>query len=63
MADGNQVRHVEVGVNDFLSRGHRHGGVIESSAEVDVAAADTLEPDERIVGSHLRIIAVGIGLG
>ena len=60
MADRNHVRHVKVGVNDFLSRGHSHDGVIESSAEINVVAADTFEPDEGIVPGHVRIIAVGI---
>ena len=54
------MRQVEVGVNDFLYRGHSHGGVIESSAEINVVAADTFEPDERIVPDHVRIIAGGI---
>jgi hypothetical protein len=44
---------VEVGVNDFLCRSHRHGGVLENSVEINVLAADTLEPNERIVGGHL----------
>jgi len=48
------------GCERLLCRGHSHGGVVESSAEINVVAADTLELDERIIGGYLRIIALGI---
>jgi len=62
MANGNHVRHVEVGVDDLLSCGHSQSGVVKSSAEINFLVADMLEADERIVRGHLRVIAVGVRL-
>jgi hypothetical protein len=62
VTDGNRAWDVEVGVNDFLSCGDGHGGVVKGSAEIGLFIADMLETDERIVRCHLRVIAVSVRL-
>lgn len=58
--DWNRVRHVEMGVNNFLSGGNGHGGMVVGAAEEDLIAV--LEADKGIVGGHLRVIAISVGL-
>ena len=53
------LRHMEVGVVNFLSGRNAHGRMVESAAEVDFLAGGVPEMDKRIVGRHLRIVAVG----
>ena len=53
------VRHMEVGVVNLLSGRHAHGRMIESAAEVDFLAGGVFELNKRIIGRHLRIVAVG----
>ena len=55
--------HSEVRVMDYAARRHPHGGVIEGAAENNSYAGRAEEPDERIIGCHLRIVAIGVGLG
>jgi hypothetical protein len=49
-------------VNDFLSSGHRHGGVVKRPTEVHLLVADMLEADQRIIRGHLSIVAVPVRL-
>jgi hypothetical protein len=62
VAHRNRVWHVEMGVMLFLPRGDRHRRVVERAAKENLVAANTLQPNQRIVRRHLRIIAIGVGL-
>ena len=52
---------MEVGMNRLFPGGNGHRRMVVGSAEVDFVAV--LQTDERIVGGHLRIVAVCICLG
>lgn len=56
------MRYVEAGVNELVSRGHCHGGVVKGSAKINILATDTLELDQWVIRGHLRVIAVAVRL-
>ena len=60
MTNRNGVGYVEVGMNHFFPGGHGHRGMVVGPAEVHLVAV--LQADERIVGGHLRIVAVSVRL-
>jgi len=49
-------------VMGFFSCSHGHCGMIESPAKINFVVTNVPQPDKRIVGGHLRVIAVTVRL-
>ena len=62
VAHRDRVWYVEMRVMLLLPRSDRHRRVVERAAKENLVAANTLQPNQRIVCRHLRIITIGIGL-